>query len=160
MMEKIEYCIYQPGSLDYHQFWEYLKEVDSLLIPPLSSRVDLAEYAERVCNRAVLFVAKDGEEWVGVEAVYFNEYPDFSFTTHLSVKKEYQNDSNVGIELMLRQLRYLKAHRTKGLRFTIRKSNTQLLNYHLKTGGKIIAEHAIPNSDVVMVEMEKVYIKD
>ena len=61
---------------------------------------------------------------------------------------------------MLRQLRYLKAHRTKGLRFTIRKSNTQLLNYHLKTGGKIIAEHAIPNSDVVMVEMEKVFIKE
>jgi hypothetical protein len=159
-MKKIEYCIYQPGSLDYHKFWEYLKEVDSLLIPPLSSRVDLAEYAERVCNRAILFVAKDGEEWVGVEAVYFNEYPDYSFTTHLSVKKEYQNDSNVGIELMLRQLRYLKAHRTKGLRFTIRKSNTQLLNYHLKTGGRIIGEHAIPNSDVVMVEMEKDYIKD
>ena len=159
-MNKIEYYIYQPGSLDYHQFWGYLKEVDSLLIPPLSSRVDLAEYAERVCNRAILFVAKDGEEWVGVEAVYFNEYPEYSFTTHLSVKKEYQNDSNVGIELMLRQLRYLKAHRTKGLRFTIRKSNTQLLNYHLKTGGKIIAEHTIPNSDVVMVEMEKVYIKD
>lgn len=159
-MNKIEYYIYQPGSLDYHQFWGYLKEVDSLLIPPLSSRVDLAEYAERVCNRAILFVAKDGEEWVGVEAVYFNEYPEYSFTTHLSVKKEYQNDSNVGIELMLRQLRYLKAHRTKGLRFTIRKSNTQLLNYHLKTGGKIVAEHAIPNSDIVMVEMEKVYIKD
>lgn len=159
-MKKIEYAIYQPGSLDYHQFCDYLKEVDSLLIPPLSSRVDLAEYAERVCNRAILFVAKDGEEWVGVEAVYFNEYPEYSFTTHLSVKKEYQNDSNVGIELMLRQLRYLKAHRTKGLRFTIRKSNTQLLNYHLKTGGRIIGEHTIPNSDVVMVEMEKDYIKD
>ena len=159
-MNKTEYYIYQPGSLDYHQFWGYLKEVDSLLIPPLSSRVDLAEYAERVCNRAILFVAKDGEEWVGVEAVYFNEYPEYSFTTHLSVKKEYQNDSNVGIELMLRQLRYLKAHRTKGLRFTIRKSNTQLLNYHLKTGGRIIGEHTIPNSDVVMVEMEKDYIKD
>lgn len=159
-MKKIEYAIYQPGSLDYHQFCDYLKEVDNLLIPPLSSRVDLAEYAERVCNRAILFVAKDGEEWVGVEAVYFNEYPEYSFTTHLSVKKEYQNDSNVGIELMLRQLRYLKAHRTKGLRFTIRKSNTQLLNYHLKTGGRIIGEHTIPNSDVVMVEMEKDYIKD
>jgi len=141
-MNKIDYYIYQPGSLDYHQFWEYLKEVDSLLIPPLSSRVDLAEYAERVTNKAILFVAKDGQEWVGVEAVYFNEYPEYSFTTHLSVKKEYQNDSNVG------------------LRFTIRKSNTQLLNYHLKTGGKIVGEHTIPNSDVVMVEMEKDYIKD
>ena len=159
-MGKIEYYIYQPETLDYHEFHEYLKKVDHLLIPPLSSRVDLAEYAKRVTERAILFVAKDGEEWVGVEAVYFNEYPEFSFTTHLSVKKEYQEGGVVGMELMLHQLRYLKEHRTKGLRFTIRKSNTQLLNYHLKTGGKIIGEHAITNSDVVMVEMEKVYIKD
>lgn len=159
-MEIIEYCLYQPGTLDYHQFWEYLKEVDNLLIPPLSSRVDLAEYAERVCNRAILFVAKDGEEWVGVEAVYFNEYPEFSFTTHLSVKKEYQEGGKIGMELMLRQLRYLKEHRTKGLRFSIRKSNKALLNYHLKTGGRIVSEHTYPGTDIVEVEMEKVYIKD
>ena len=107
-----------------------------------------------------MFVAKDGSEWVGVEAVYFNEYPEFSFTTHLSVKKEYQNNSMVGTELMLRQLRYLKKNRTKGLRFSIRKSNTQLLNYHLKTGGRIIAEHTYPGTDIVEVEMEKVFIKD
>ena len=159
-MGKIEYYTYQPGTLDSLEFLAYLREVDDLLIPRLSSRVDLAEYAERVTDRAVLFVAKDGEKWVGVEAVYFNEYPDFSFTTHLSVKKEYQKDSAVGMELMLRQLKYLKEHRTKGLRFSIRKSNTGLLKYHLKTGGKIIAEHTVPNTDVVMVEMEKIYIKD
>jgi hypothetical protein len=159
-MGKIEYYIYQPGTLDYHEFHEYLKEVDHLLIPPLSSRVDLAEYAERVCNRAILFVAKHGEEWVGVEAVYFNEYPEFSFTTHLSVKKEYQEGGKVGMELMLRQLRYLKEHRTKGLRFSIRKSNRALLNYHLKTGGRIISEHTYPGTDIEEVEMEKIYIKD
>ena len=107
-----------------------------------------------------MFVAKGGEEWIGVEAVYFNEYPEFSFTTHLCVKKEYQNNSGVGMELMLRQLRYLKEHRTKGLRFTIRKSNKALLNYHLKTGGRIIAERTYPGTNIVEVEMEKVFIKD
>lgn len=159
-MGKIEYFTYQPGTLNFKEFLSYLKEVDCLLIPRLSSRVDLAEYAERVANKAILFVAKDDGIWVGVEAVYFNEYPEYSFTTHLSVKKEYQNNSNVGMELMLRQLRYLKEHRTKGLRFSIRKSNTQLLNYHLKTGGKIIAERTYPGTDIIEVEMEKVYIKD
>ena len=159
-MNKIEYFVYQPGTIDRQVFYDYLKEVDDLLIPPLSSRVDLAEYAEKVTSKAVMFVAKDGFDWVGVEAVYFNEYPEFSFTTHLSVKKEYQNNSMVGTELMLRQLRYLKKNRTKGLRFSIRKSNTQLLNYHLKTGGRIIAEHTYPGTDIVEVEMEKVFIKD
>lgn len=159
-MGKIEYYIYQPGTLDYHEFLSYLREVDDLLIPRLSSRVDLAEYAERVTNRAILFVAKDGEEWVGVEAVYFNGYPDFSFTTHVSVKKDYQKDSKVGMELMLRHLRYLKEHRTKGLRFTFRKSNKALYNYHLKTGGRIIEERTYPGTDIVEVVMEKVFIKD
>ena len=159
-MNKIEYYIFQPGTIDSQEFHNYLKEVDNLLIPPLSSRVNLAEYAKKVTSKAVMFVAKDGADWVGVEAVYFNEYPEFSFTTHLSVKKEYQNNSMVGTELMLRQLRYLKKNRTKGLRFSIRKSNTQLLNYHLKTGGRIVAEHTYPGTDIVEVEMEKVYIKD
>lgn len=159
-MNKIEYYVYQPGTVEREEFLNYLKEVDDLLIPPLSSRVNLAEYADKVTSKAVMFVAKDGSEWVGVEAVYFNEFPDYSFTTHLSVKKEYQNNSMVGTELMLRQLRYLKKNRTKGLRFSLRKSNTQLLNYHLKTGGRIVAEHTYPGTDIVEVEMEKVFIKD
>ncbi len=159
-MNEVLYFTYQPNTIDYNDFLSFLKETDDLIEPRLSTRVDLSDYAKKVVNNAVLFVAKNGEEWIGVEAVYFNEYPDFSFTTHLSVKKEYQKTSTVGMELMLRQLRYLKEHRTKGLRFTIRKSNTALLKYHLKTGGRIINEHTYPGTDIEEVEIEKVFIKD
>lgn len=159
-MNEVLYFTYQPKTVDYKDFLSFLKETDDLIEPRLSTRVNLTDYAKKVVNNAVLFVAKNGEEWIGVEAVYFKEYPDFSFTTHLSVKKEYQKTSTVGMELMLRQLRYLKEHRTKGLRFTIRKSNTALLKYHLKTGGSIINEHTYPGTDIVEVEMEKVFIKD
>lgn len=159
-MGTIEYFEYQPGTLDYREFLEFLRETDDLIVPRISSRVNLEEYAERVCKRAVLFVAKDGLTWVGVEAVYFNKYPDFSFSTYLCVKKEYQNKTNVGMQLMLNQKKFLKENGTKGLRFAIRKSNAALLNYHLKTGGKILNEHTYPGTDIVEVEMEKIFIKD
>ncbi len=159
-MNKIQLYTYQPNTIDYLVFLAFLKETDSLIEPNLSTRVDLTEYAKKVVNNAVMFVAKDGEEWIGVEAVYFNEYPEFSFTTYLCVKQEYQKNSTVGMELMLKQLSYLKEHRTKGLRFAIRKTNTPLLKYHLKTGGRIVAEHTYPGTDIVEVEMEKVFIKD
>ena len=159
-MEKVEYYVYQPGAIDYTAFLQYLHETDSLIIPNLSSRVDLVEYAKKVTSNATIFIAKKGEEWIGVEAVYFKKYPEFSFSTYLCVKKEYQNNSNVGMELMLRQLRYLKENGTKGLRFAIRNSNKALLNYHLKTGGRIVSEHTYPNTDIVEVEMEKVFIKE
>lgn len=159
-MGNICYFTYQPHTVDYHEFLVFLLDTDSLIEPHLSTRVNLTDYAKKVVNNAVLFVAKNGEEWIGVEAVYFNEYPEFSFTTYLCVKQEYQKKSTVGMELMLMQLRYLKKHRTKGLRFAIRKSNTGLLNYHLKTGGRIISEHTYPGTDIVEVEMEKVFIKD
>ena len=159
-MEKIEYIIYEPNTVDYQEFLLFLQETDDLIVPPISSRVKLEDYAQKVTKNATMFVAKKGEEWIGVEAVYFKPYPEFSFSTYLCVKKEFQNDSTVGMELMLRQKRYLKENKTKGLRFAIRKSNAPLLNYHLKTGGKIIAEHTYPGTDIVEVEMEKVFIKE
>ena len=159
-MEEIKYFTFQPGTVDYHEFLTYLKETDDLIVPPLSSRVNLEEYAKKVVKNATMFVAKKGLEWIGVEAVYFNKYPEFSYNTHLSVKKEYQSNSNVGMDIMLMQRKYLKEHRTKGLRFSIRKSNTALLNYHIKTGGRIISEHTYPGTDIIEVEMEKIFIKD
>lgn len=159
-MDCINYCIYEPGQASSDAFGAFLRETDDLIIPPLSLRVNLDEYSKKVINNAILFVAKTDKEWIGVEAVYFNAYPDFSFSTYLCVKKEYQNNSTVGINLMLMQKKYLKEHKTKGLRFAIRKSNSALLNYHLKTGGKIISEHTYPGTEIVEVEMEKIFIKD
>ena len=159
-MEEIKYYTFQPGTVDYHEFLTYLEDTDDLIVPRLSSRVNLEEYAKKVVKNATMFVAKKGSEWIGVEAVYFNEYPEFSYNTHLSVKKEYQSNSNVGMDIMLMQRKYLKEHRTKGLRFAIRKSNAALLNYHIKTGGRIISEHTYPDTDIIEVEMEKIFIKD
>ena len=159
-MDKVEYYTYEPDTVDYRELLKFLQETDDLIYPPTSSRVNLEEYAKKVTKYAVMLVAKKGEEWIGVEAFYFNPYPEFSYTTHLCVKKEYQNNSSVGMDLMLRQKRYLKEHKTKGLRFAIRKSNAALLNYHIKTGGRIISEHTYPGTDIVEVDMEKVFIKD
>jgi hypothetical protein len=159
-MDEIKYYTFLPNTIDYHEFLTYLEETDNLIVPCLSTRVNLEEYAKKATKNATMFVAKKGTEWIGVEAVYFNEYPNFSYNTLLSVKEEYQSDTNVGMELMLMQRRYLKEHRTKGLRFSIRKSNKALLNYHIKTGGRIISEHAYPGTDIVEVEMEKIFIKD
>ena len=159
-MDTIEYYTYQPGMVDYHEFLRFMQETDDLVYPPTSSRVDLEEYSQKVAKYAVMLVAKKGEEWIGVEAFYFNPYPDFSYTTHRCVKKEYQNNSSVGMDLMLRQREYFKEHKTKGLRFEIRKSNKALLNYHLKTGGRIIDEYFYPGTNIVEVKMEKIFIKD
>lgn len=159
-MKEIDYYTYQPETVDYHEFLLFLQETDDLIIPPISSRVDLVKYAKKVVNNAVMIVAKKGEEWIGVEAFYFNPYPDFSYTTHLCVKKEYQDNSTVGMDLMLRQRKYLKEHKTKGLRFSIRKSNEGLLKYHLKMGGRIVSEHTYPGTDIVELDMERLIIKD
>ena len=157
-MEDISYLVYTPDTVDYKEFLCFLQETDDLIIPRLSSRVNLEEYAKKVTKNATMFIVKKGIEWIAVQAVYFNPYPEFSFSTHLCVKKEYQNTS-VGLDLYVLQRKYLKEHRTKGVRFAIRKSNDALLKFHLKTGATIIGEHNYPNTDIVELEMEKVFIK-
>jgi len=160
MEEEIKYYTYLPNTIGYLEFLSFLEETDDLILPALSTRVNLEEYAKKVTKFATMFVAKKDSEWIGVEAVYFNEYPEFSFSTYLCVKEAYQSNTNVGMNIMLMQRKFLKKHRTKGLRFDIRKSNSALLNYHLKTGGKIISEHSYPGTDIVEVRMEKIFIKD
>jgi len=159
-MVNIEYFTYEPDMVDYRELLKFLLETDDLVIPPISSRVNLEDYAKKVVKNAVMLVAKRGDEWIGLEAFYFNPYPEFSYTTHLCVKKEYQNNSTVGMDLMLRQRKYLKEHKTKGLRFSIRKSNEALLNYHLKMGSRIISEHTYPGTDIIELDMERIIIKD
>ena len=84
-MNNIDYFVFQPGTVDSNDFLHFLKETDDLTMPCLSSRVNIKEYAKKVVDNAVMFIAKKGDDWIGVEAVYFNEYPNFSYNTILRV---------------------------------------------------------------------------
>lgn len=150
----IEYSVNEPKTLDWKELLSFLQETDDLIVPPISSRIDLEEYAKKITENAVVFAARDEESLIGVAAVYYNPYPGYSYSTYFCVKKAYRKIDMVGIKLEELQKEYWTTHWTKGIRFAIRKSNKALVRYHQHNGAKIVSEEQYPDSDITELHME------
>ncbi|MBO4874562.1 MAG: hypothetical protein J5542_04565 [Bacteroidales bacterium] len=157
IMREIEYSILKPGEADYNELYDFLVETDNLIIPNLSTRVNLLDYAKKLAGKATNFFARDNGLLIGVRSVYFNSYPEFSFSTYTCVRKEYQGEDMIGMKLGEVQNKYLIDNGARGIRFAIRKSNKALYKYNLKRGARVISENKYPGTDIVEVEMEYEY---
>lgn len=153
----IEYAVNEPNTMEVEEIFNFLKNTDNLIIPALSTLVDLEEYAKKITSKAVIFTARDAGCLVGMTAIYFNRAPDYSYSTYNMVKREYQLTEMVGVELSKMVGEYTHAKGSAGIRFECRKSNKALVKFHLRNGAKIIGESLYPGTDVVSVQMEHTY---
>ena len=153
----IEYDVNEPNTLDVNEIFTFLKETDDLIVPALSTLVNLNEYANKITSKAVIFTARDERHLIGLTAIYFNRAPEYSYSTYTMVKREYQLVEMVGVEMSNRVRDYAKGNGSAGLRYEIRKSNKPLLRYHLRRGAKILEERLYPGTDIVSLLMEITY---
>ncbi|MBR1514725.1 MAG: hypothetical protein IJ622_10605 [Bacteroidales bacterium] len=153
----IEYAINEPNTLEVKEILSFLRETDGLVIPVMSTLVDLDEYAKKITSKAVIFTARDKGQLIGLTAIYFNRAPEYSYSTYTMVKREYQLVEMVGVEMSNMVRDYAKGNGSAGLRYEIRKSNKPLLRYHLRRGAKIVSESVYPGTDIVSLLMEITY---
>jgi ribosomal protein S18 acetylase RimI-like enzyme len=66
----------------------HLRRCDADFTPPLSARLDLADYAAKLAERAVRFEAWDGERLVGLVAAYVTPGAPEAFISNVSVVSE------------------------------------------------------------------------
>ena len=155
MSRKIDYSINEPKTLTSDEILQFLIEEDDNQDPKVSERVDLSEYAIKLANYAYIFAARDCGRLVGFMAVYYNPYPEYSYSTYFGVKSEYQKEEMVGLDLSSLAHSFWQTHKTKGIRYGIRKANKQLVRYHLKTGAIILSEEPFPGTDKIELHMQK-----
>lgn len=153
----IDYAVNEPNTMNVDEVLDFLKETDGLVLPALSTLVDLEAYAKKITSKAVIFTAREVEKIVGLTAIYFNPAPSYSYSTYMMVRREYQLVEMVGVELSNRVKEYAKGHGSAGLRYEIRKSNKQLVKYNLRKGAKIVSEKLFPGTDIVSLLMEITY---
>lgn len=153
----IEYSVNEPNTLGVNEVLSFLKETEGMVIPPLSTLVDLDEYAKKITSKAVIFTARVESKLIGLTAIYFNRAPEYSYSTFTMVKREYQLVEMVGVEMSKMVEDYAKGNGSAGLRYEIRKSNKPLLKYHLRRGAKILEERIYPGTDVASLLMEITY---
>ncbi len=69
----------------------HLIHCDSSFVPPLSDRVDIRHYAEKLIDKSVRFEAWHGDELIGLVAVYCNDPINLTaFITSVSVLPAWQ----------------------------------------------------------------------
>ena len=97
--------------------------------PPLSERVNLLEYAQKVSEKAdTLFIKNSGEE-IASCSIYCNR--EVGFITSIAVKEEYHKQ-HIGSEM----LKEVKDHaRKKGcnrIKLEVYRSNFIAINFYIK----------------------------
>lgn len=69
---------------------EHLERCDSDFVPPLSTRVDLCDYAKKIADNATRFEAWSGGVLIGLVAAYCNDLEKLrAYITSVTVLKEW-----------------------------------------------------------------------
>lgn len=152
MIRKLEFCLSRGLA---PQIAAHLQACDSAFFPPLSSRVKIDEYAQKITDNAVRFEAWLDGELVSLVAAYCNRATDkIAFITSVSVLPEWQG-RGIASQLVVNAVEHISAlgfvrielevdnqnhaaaslYRKQG--FSIGKTNGQTAIMYLDMGKKI-----------------------
>lgn len=113
----------------------HLDLCDLSFIPPLSTRVKLEDYAERLSKSARNYQAYDGEVLVGLVAAYFDSgaEKDFVFISNVSVLPDY---TGLGIakNLLFQCIEDARLEQFKSAKLSVNKVNSRALNLYQALG--------------------------
>lgn len=146
-MEKIEYRIALPNTIDMYDILNILKEVDSYFVPTLSSRVNLSDFAKKITTYATLFLAVCDKQIIGYNAVYINLESKITYATSLAVLPRYQTSGLIGVKLVQQAIDYAKMY-TSFYDLCIRGDNQSMLNWYMRKGFKIVKEDFFENTTI------------
>lgn len=82
---------YNENSINEELLFSFLKYTDDEFTPSLSSRVNLENYAKKMCDNAYLFEAFYNNELIALVAMYANDIiSKKAYITYVYCKKEYR----------------------------------------------------------------------
>ena len=88
---------YSINTLKLEQLKNFIKKIDDYFIPPLSERVNLTEYSNKIYKNATLFEAWDNDTLIGLIACYANNLKTkVAFFSLVAVLKEYRQQGIAG----------------------------------------------------------------
>ena len=127
---------YKVKTASKEQIYSHLKECDGNFRPPLSSRVDLLGYSDKIFEQAVSFEAWDGNVLVGMVNIYLNdESHRTGFITNTSVLKGYMKKGVASILLQM-CLEYARNLGFSRIRLAVSRANGAAIELYSHAGFK------------------------
>lgn len=120
---------------------DHLMRCDDSFVPPLSSRVDVADYSLKLAKKAVTFEAFDGRELIGLVAAYFTkENHNEAYITNVSVIGSYEG-KGLAIKLMNLCMEYAKEKQFTSIVLEVSVLNRRAIRFYEKLGFKAEPEN-------------------
>lgn len=131
---------------------EHLRTCDNDFMPPLSSRVNINEYAQKILSKAIRFEAWSDGTLVGLVATYCNDQEKrVAYITSVSVLKKWTG-KGIAAYLMSRCMKHVKALRMRQICLEVASDNTPAIRLYDKCG------FIMDNANVPLVTMN-LYLK-
>jgi len=124
---------YRLDSVGAAELLTHLHAADAAFVPPLSSRIDLSGYADKLAAHARRIEAWQDDTLAGVIAMYANDCAQGGFITNVSVLPAYQGQGVAG-ELLTRTLALAAELGLPRLRLEVYADNTAALALYRRHG--------------------------
>lgn len=115
---------------------DHLLRCNNSFVPPLTSRVEVADYSLKLAKKAVTFEAFAGAELVGLVAAYFTkENHNEAFITNVSVIGSYEG-TGLATKLMDLCMEYAKVQKFNSIVLEVSVLNKRAIRFYNKLGFK------------------------
>ena len=138
MSPDLEFKIDKTTKEDLH---EYFKIIDNTFNPPISSRIALDVYAERLANLSRRVELWEDDRLVGILAVYINADDKRSaFAAMYSILPEFRGDDDIQVGFRFWMEKLARQADFDQILCEVYKENIGLINYYESGGFKKIKD--------------------
>jgi len=130
-METVD-VTYRIKTANTQEILEHLRKCDDSFQPILTKRVNIEEYARKICDKAITFEAWHGKILVGLLAAYFsNDSKRCVFITNVSVLEDFMG-MGVASRLLQECKQYAVQENFWEIRLEVNKENVRAIHLYRK----------------------------
>jgi ribosomal protein S18 acetylase RimI-like enzyme len=130
MSTKYSGIIFKIKTASAKEIFTHLKECDYDFVPPLSDKVNLMEYAQKLFKKSITFEAWSNKRIIGLIAAYLSKADDLSvFITNVSVIQEYKR-CGIASTLMRNCIFYVLNHNLTTILLQVDKNNIAAIEFY------------------------------
>lgn len=131
MSSVVEYCLNKASE---EQITDHLLRCDVDFVPPLSDRVELTDYAQKIASKATRFEAWLGGTLVGLVVAYCNEQETrIAYITNVSVTREWTG-KGIAACLMKQCIEHVEAMGMRQITLEVAGDNMPAIKLYEKNG--------------------------
>ena len=125
----------EENGIGADRLYEAVFEIEKQWHPGMADdTVFLRAYAEKIYNNALVFGAMDGDEIIGLAAVYANDLSNQqAYLTYIALREEYSSHG-LGTKLLTLCENTARERHMTGMRLEVKKANIRAINFYRKSG--------------------------